>query len=95
MCEKLIFQDLILLSIIVVCAFFAGTLVGFAINNPILETLAEDYVNCYWAFTCTDDPQYCSYEAEMTTTDIEYYQWECKLARNYGEYYELLPEDSK
>ena len=80
-----------ILSIFIIGAAFSQLF----ILSPKEITLTEDYINCYWAFTCTEDPTYCSYNIEMTRTEIEYYQWECRIARNYEEYYKLLPEDLK
>lgn len=73
-----------------VCSFVL--LIDYTNISATQETLAEDYGNCYWAFTCTEDPQYCTYEAEMTRTEIEYFQWECKIARNYEKHQKLLTE---
>lgn len=86
----------IIIGFLLLSIFFVGAAFSYLfVLSPEEITLAEDYVNCYWAFTCTDDPQYCSYEAEMTLTEIEYYQWECRTARNYKEHYKILEEASE
>jgi len=55
-------------------------------TNELGKEMWEDFYNCYWAFTCTDDKQWCL-DNDWTPEQINYTQTLCEISPNYEKYF--------
>lgn len=55
-------------------------------TNKLGTQLWEDYYDCYWAYNCTDDKQWCL-DNDWTPDQIDFTQKICEVAPNYEQYY--------
>ena len=49
------------------------------------ETIWSSYIDCFWAFTCTVEPERCLHEYNYTETDAENFAEYCAAAY-YGDF---------
>lgn len=65
-------------------------------KEELLIQLANDYYDCYWAYVCSQNEQWCLSERSFSEENLKYEYMICELATNYNKYYDYFwGEDKK